>query len=156
MEDRIDEFARFHEACHAVMAHNLGMSIDWIKMHYIEGDLEVCAVSYKAASSPYADTMEKYRALKLLVAMAGQYAVTVLEGKELRDVHYRRFGASEDLAMIQELGGRYWRSWIPDIREFMGRYHEQVVVLAEYLKDHKYVKGNIVQQVIESTVDLED
>lgn len=149
MEDRIGEFARYHEACHAVMAYNLRMSIDWIKMNYREDDLTVCAVSYKAASSPYADSMEKYIALKLLVAMAGQYAVTVLEGKELRDVHYNRFGASEDLQSIREFGGRYWRSWIPDVSEFMGRYVKQIEVLADYLKYHDYVPGEEVHQILD-------
>jgi hypothetical protein len=152
-EDRISKFARYHEACHAVLAHNLGMSIDWIKMNYIEDDLMVCAVSYRAASSPYADTMEKYRALKLLVAMAGQYAVTIVEGKELRDVHYNRFGAREDLIAIRMHGGSRWRSWIPDVKEFMGRYHKQVEVLADYLKYHDYVSGGDVQQILDDAAE---
>lgn len=150
MARKLDRFARYHEACHAVMAHNLGMSIDWIKMDYIEDDLMVCAVSYVAASSPYADTMDKYRSLKLLVAMAGQYAVTMVEGKPLRDVHYKRFGAREDLVAIRRYGGPRWRSWIPDITEFMSRYHKQVTVLAEYLMTHNYVSGGEVQQILDA------
>jgi hypothetical protein len=35
----------------------------------------------------------------------------------------------------------------------MGRYHKQVTVLAEYLKDHSYVEGGMVQQILDAAED---
>ncbi len=150
MKPTYEEISRYHEAAHAVMAYNLDMQIDFIKMHYVEDNYEVCAVQYVAASSPYANSVPKLEAMLVLVALAGQYGVAMLEGKPLRDTYYRRFGASEDLKLIRHMGGRYWRDWIPDVIYFMDRYKYQIRALAEYLKNKKYVTGKEVELLLDS------
>jgi hypothetical protein len=132
------------------MAYNLGMKIDFIKMRYVEGDYEVCAVQYVGASSPYATSVEKLDAMMVLVALAGQWGVAHMEGKELRDTYYRRFGASEDLKQIRAKGGRYWRDWIADTSYFMARYKHQVSALAELLKGKSYLTGKEVEEFLDS------
>lgn len=145
-----DKVSRYHEAGHGVMCYNLGMRIDFIKMRYIEGEYEVCAVQYVAASSPYATSVEKLDAMIVLVALAGQWGVAMMEGKELRDTYYRRFGASDDLKHIRAKGGKHWRGWIEDVNYFMARFRYQVSALAEFLKGKTYVTGEEVENLLDS------
>jgi hypothetical protein len=132
------------------MAYNLGMQIDFIKMHYIEGDYEVCAVQYVGASSPYATSVEKLHAMMVLVALAGQYGSAMVDGEELTAKYYRRFGASDDVRVAREKGGRYWRDWIADVNYFMGRYRGQVTALAGFLEGKTYATGAEIERVLDS------
>jgi hypothetical protein len=149
-EEAYDKTSRFHEAGHAVMAYNLSMRIDFIKMRYIEGNYEVCAVQYVGASSPYAKSVEKLNAMMVLVALAGQWGVAYGEGKEFTPTYMRRFGASEDLKLIRDKGGRYWRDWIADVNYFMARFNYQVSALAEFLQGKTYVTGEEVEQLLDT------
>lgn len=149
-EEQYKRISRFHESAHATMAFNLGMQIDFIKLYYIEGDLEVCALQYVAASSPYATSMDKVNAMVGLVSLAGQYGTAMVEGKELTANYFRRFGASDDLRVAREHIGRYWRQWIPDVNYFMARYRGQVTALAGFLERKTYASGEDIERVLDS------
>ena len=148
--DHYLRISRFHEAAHCVMAYNLGMQIDWVKMHYIEGDQEICAVQYVGATSPYATSVEKLHAMVVLVALAGQYGSALAEGQELTGKYYRRYGASDDVRVAREHGGRYWRDWIADVNYFMNRYKGQVTALAGLIGHKDYVSGEDVERLLDS------